>query len=557
MRRGVWWLVVWMAGCSQNGGAANTGGSGTDAAFSLPPDGGMEDGGAVDSGNPDTDAGPCLASVMTDTDPNNCGACGHVCPHVRNTLAGCEEGVCTYACAPTFADCDQDLAMPTTNGCEVALREDPEHCGRCEVACPSGGANTVAACAAGVCKLECVDTYADCNGDITVPSGSNGCEVALLTSNTHCGECGNACSATCEAGVCPGQRNPCASLSGFFPDPRLEPFAMATDGSSVVVARRQAGRLMVGRLSPRGAWVNAWVDRGAAFSGSGMELVWDGSTWWVVMWQMGTSPVLTVVHLSAGLEPLGEAVTTPLPAGTAGGTARFGHGTLLMLTYGSTSGRVAHWPVTAAAPSPWQTIPDVTARPVLARVDEGWLVVWLVPSERDNRLNDVRQVLVDVAGNVGTSITTDLRRFGLGVANPFLASTGADATLYAGHDTLYPWGADGPLMRNEFDHPSGFELGAGFPLALGGTAQSAWLLDTPQQSADMPVELRARKVTLEGMQPPISLAVRPPTYVAPRILPTQEGTLFFWSRKTQPDLTLLHEMVFLTAAGDLVETCPE
>jgi hypothetical protein len=127
----------------------------------------------------------------------DCGACGKGCSFPNATGSTCENGKCVMgACADGFADCDADAAT----GCEANLGANPTHCGTCGNACPAAGGTPV--CVFGQCAVStCSPGLGDCSP--TVP----GCETNLLTSTTHCGYCGNACSfsqatAKCDAGTC-------------------------------------------------------------------------------------------------------------------------------------------------------------------------------------------------------------------------------------------------------------------------------------------------------------------------------------------------------------------
>ena len=119
----------------------------------------------------------------TRTSPSHCGACGTGCAAGPNATATCAAGRCGSACNPGFGNCDANPA----NGCEADLTRDPSRCGTCSTTC-TGGTNARPVCAMGVCQIDCVAGFADCDGD-----ARTGCE-ATLGGTSHCGACGNVCS---------------------------------------------------------------------------------------------------------------------------------------------------------------------------------------------------------------------------------------------------------------------------------------------------------------------------------------------------------------------------
>ncbi|MEZ4394616.1 MAG: hypothetical protein R3A48_26380 [Polyangiales bacterium] len=131
--------------------------------------------------------------VDTRTTVTACGACGNTCT-AANATPSCAMGACGFTCTAGFADCDG----MSSNGCEVDTRSTLTHCGACNNVCPAR-ANATATCAAGACGFTCNAGFADCNG-----AAGDGCEVALNTSEAHCGRCGNACElgSACVAGAC-------------------------------------------------------------------------------------------------------------------------------------------------------------------------------------------------------------------------------------------------------------------------------------------------------------------------------------------------------------------
>ncbi len=201
-------------------------------------DGGMSDPDAVARSDANHLSDTSDSAIGPDACTRNCndrqcgsdgcmGNCG-ICPDRTNAGATCDvAGVCNYACAQGFADCDVNI----NNGCETSLISN-ENCGACGTRCSgatpncdpmtrmcSGGcgagqlrcgmscvaaatdvsncgscgtvcsfANATAQCTAGACRMgACAAGYANCDGN-----DANGCETSLGTGQ-HCARCNDAC----------------------------------------------------------------------------------------------------------------------------------------------------------------------------------------------------------------------------------------------------------------------------------------------------------------------------------------------------------------------------
>jgi len=134
-----------------------------------------------------------------ESDPLNCGQCGHVCLFA-NATPQCAANQCEIvSCDEGFADCDQD---PST-GCEINVGTDPNHCNDCDTICQPPD-NMEAVCTLGICSHSgCLDGFGDCN-----ISDVDGCEIDLLTDVSNCGTCNHVCDplpnaeVACVAGAC-------------------------------------------------------------------------------------------------------------------------------------------------------------------------------------------------------------------------------------------------------------------------------------------------------------------------------------------------------------------
>ncbi|MFO0624189.1 MAG: hypothetical protein U0325_01115 [Polyangiales bacterium] len=123
------------------------------------------------------------ACVDLRSSPTNCSACGQVCPSAPNAAPACEDGRCRVVCAAGYGDCDGNPA----NGCETSLLTSRSHCGQCGRACENRP-NAEATCSAGSCTLSCAVGWRNCDGD-----GNNGCEVDTASDPGNCGGCLQRC----------------------------------------------------------------------------------------------------------------------------------------------------------------------------------------------------------------------------------------------------------------------------------------------------------------------------------------------------------------------------
>jgi hypothetical protein len=168
----------------------------------------------------------CETDITTVT---NCGACGHTCPQRANASRVCTAGQCVYTCDLGYASCDNAAGVPVgtttegdANGCETNLNTNANNCGACGTVCPNR-ANATRNCVGGQCVYTCNLGYASCDNAAGVPVGTttegdaNGCETNLNTNANNCGACGKRCAtgASCTAGecVCPLNQTVCGATA--------------------------------------------------------------------------------------------------------------------------------------------------------------------------------------------------------------------------------------------------------------------------------------------------------------------------------------------------------
>jgi len=165
-------------------------------------------------GTIEPDAGPPTPSF---TDPS-AGDAGQGTP----ADAALPTSMCVSSeCGAPYATCPTSESL-----CDVKLDTDPNNCGSCGHACPSGDwieyeLQARWDCVSGQCKMSCTDSYyRDCDGLV-----ENGCETRVDTEE-NCGSCGAACPPEYE----------CSTLTRTCYDPRCHAPAVVCNGACVDIA---------------------------------------------------------------------------------------------------------------------------------------------------------------------------------------------------------------------------------------------------------------------------------------------------------------------------------
>src|SRR5262249_48654388 len=115
------------------------------------------------------------------SDPENCGACGNICP---DSAPICVQGACS-PCYPGQTLCGNSCSDP---------RFDPDNCGACGNVCGDDAPNCI---------------YGACFANGECPAGLTWCDpgcVDLFSDSFNCGACNNQCapSEVCSGGICQG-----------------------------------------------------------------------------------------------------------------------------------------------------------------------------------------------------------------------------------------------------------------------------------------------------------------------------------------------------------------
>ena len=156
-----------------------------------------------------SDKNGCEIEVVSDI--KNCGACGMSCATVSRAQIACITGACVVqSCTMGFGNCNGIY----NDGCEIALLNDKNNCGKCGLACGQGQicvngqcdcpvcsyANAKAACVGKQCVIDsCLNGFANCDGNT-----ANGCETPTGANSKNCGGCGIVCpqNLVCTNGGC-------------------------------------------------------------------------------------------------------------------------------------------------------------------------------------------------------------------------------------------------------------------------------------------------------------------------------------------------------------------
>ena len=142
----------------------------------------------------------CEVNIQSVT---TCGDCNNNCvmliinQNVNSVF--CNSGECEITCDAGYGNCNGNLG----DGCEIDISTDVSQCGSCSINCNIliGSENVASTeCSNSQCSILLCDIgFGDCNGVF-----NDGCEVDLINSPFHCGQCELICNFgdVCSGGSC-------------------------------------------------------------------------------------------------------------------------------------------------------------------------------------------------------------------------------------------------------------------------------------------------------------------------------------------------------------------
>lgn len=211
-----------------------------------------------------------------ETDTENCGECGMICPDPPNAYPVCSNGTCRYRCEEGWWDtnldpidgCEADTCEETNGGVEACdmidndcngevdegiVKDTVESCGEYCTDCNEYLEHAIPACISGVCRVEGCDA-----GWIDCVTSLPGCERECTPSGDEvCDSLDNDCDCLVDEGLlcCPEGMTVVAGLFCMDKWEASRPDATATSyGTDRTMAVSQEGVLPWLTGSSSGAW---------------------------------------------------------------------------------------------------------------------------------------------------------------------------------------------------------------------------------------------------------------------------------------------------------------